>query len=279
MPKYATPLALAVWIVAGAATARAAEPGQAVGTFSYGSTTVTLAHATETKVEGLFDSSRQDTLVVLSDEALGATAAGDDVALSLRARTGEITALALRIDGSRLVNVAVFHKGLSGKASLPGAWFQYAASKPGIGTLKLAGREFDGTRYACSVEFAAAPAAKPAVAPSAQRAPTLAPKAAPATTSSIEKKPATALLVAAFMQKDEHQALELIKLGADPNGRDQYGVPMLNWAIMMCMPRAVQALVERKASLSYERAPGMTIMTEAGACPEAARILRAAGAK
>ncbi len=38
---------------------------------------MTLAHATEKKVEGLFDSSKQDLLVVLTDRPLGATAADD----------------------------------------------------------------------------------------------------------------------------------------------------------------------------------------------------------
>jgi hypothetical protein len=145
-------------VVAGASIARAAEPGKAVGTFSYNATTVTLANAVSTKVEGLFDSKKQDTLVVLTDKPLGATAADDDIELSMRARTGEITGMVLRIDGSRLVNVAVFHKGLSGKTILPGAWFQYASTASGTGSLKMATREFDGTTYACAVEFAAATA-------------------------------------------------------------------------------------------------------------------------
>ena len=89
----------------------------------------------------------------------------------------------------------------------------------------------------------------------------------------------TALLVSAMMQKDEDQALKLVKLGVDPNAKDQYGVPVLNWAVMMCMPRVVQALVDAKADLTYQRAPGFTILQEAGACPEAAKILKAAGAK
>ena len=71
----------------------------------------------------------------------------------------------------------------------------------------------------------------------------------------------------------------MIKLGADPNGRDQSGIPVLNWSVAMCMPQVVKALVDRKASLTYQRAPGLTIMAEAGACPEAAKILSAAGAK
>ena len=268
--------------VASASSAAAPEPGKAVGTFTYDSTVVTLVHATEKKVEGLFDSSKQDLLVVLSDKPLGATAADDDVNLSLRARNGEIAALMLRIDGARLVNVSVFHKGLAGKAILPGAWFDYKAAKPGTGTLKLAAREFDGHKYATAVEFAAA-AAAPAK-PAAAEAPAPAPKPAaaplaPATTSNIDRKSANALMVQAMMEKDERRALEILKLGADPNGRDQHGTAMLNWAVMMCQPQVVKALVDKKVDLTYQRAPGMTILAEAGACPEAAKILRAAGAK
>jgi hypothetical protein len=48
---------------------------------------------------------------------------------------------------------------------------------------------------------------------------------------------------------------------------------------MMCMPSVVQALIDRHADLKYQRAPGLTIMQEAGACPAAAKILSAAGAK
>jgi hypothetical protein len=272
--------------VLAAALTLAAEPGKAVGSFTYDGNTVTLAHAVETKVEGLFDSSKQDLIVVLSDKPLGATAPGDDVELSLRARKGDLGALMLRIDGAKLVNVSVFHKGLAGKVLLPGAWFDYKASKPGTGTLKLAPRDFDGHKYATSVEFASIAAPKPAApAPAAATAP---PPAAskpaekplpPATTSNIDTKSANALLVQAMMEKDERRALEIIKLGADPNGKDQYGMPMLSWAVMMCQPQVVQALVDRKANVNYSRAPGMTVLQEAGACPAAAKILKSAGAK
>ncbi|HET9704853.1 MAG TPA: hypothetical protein VFP85_12505 [Vicinamibacterales bacterium] len=263
----------------------AAEPGKAVGSFTYDGNTVTLAHAVEARVEGLFDSSKQDLIVVLSDKPLGATAPGDDVDLSLRARKGELGALMLRIDGAKLVNVSVFHKGLSGKALLPGAWFDYKASKPGTGTLKLAPRDFDGHKYATSVEFASIAAPKAAApAAAATPPPSAGPKPAekplpPATTSNIDTKSANALLVQAMMEKDERRALEIIKLGADPNGKDQYGVPMLSWAVMMCQPQVVQALVDRKANVNYSRAPGMTVLAEAGACPAAQKILKAAGAK
>jgi hypothetical protein len=243
----------------------------------------TLSVAAEAKVEGLFDSKKQDTLVVLSDKPLDPTRPDDEIGLSMRARTGEMVVMALRIDGSTLVNVKISHKGLSGYVTLPGAWFQYTASKPGTGTLKLNPRTFDGHSYACALEFAAAPAAVPAKAaaappPAAAKAPPPA-KLPPATTSNIDKKSATALLVQAMQDKDEHRAVELIKLGADPNGRDQSGIPVLNWAIMMCQPNVVQALVNAKADLAHQRAPGLTPLAEAGACPAAAKILKAGGAK
>lgn len=286
MQRVVTVFIAVCGILASPLVSSAVDPGKAAGTFTYGSTVVTLSHAVSVKVENLFDSAKKDTLVVLTDKPLGATAPDDDIELSLRARKGDITALMLRIDGSKLVNTAVFHKGLAGKSQLPGAWFQYTGSAPGAGSLKLATREFDGNRYACAVEFAAA-AAAPAPSPAPAAAPVAAPVPAksapppppPATTSNIDKKSLTALLVQALMQKDEHQALEIIKLGVDPNGRDQYGTPMLNWAVMVCQPQVVKALVDKKADLTYQRAPGMTILTEAGACPEAAKILKAAGAR
>lgn len=264
-----------------AVTVHAADAGRAVGTVTISGATIALSFATEKKIEGLFDPKRQDTLVVLTDKPLGPTAPDDEIGLSLRARTGEIVVLALRFDGSKLVNVKISHKGLAGLVMLPAGWFQYSGSRGGAGTLKLSNREFDGRSYACSVEFAAAPAVKPA-APAAAAAPVLVPAPAnlpPATTSNIDRKSATAMLVAAMQDRNEHQAVELIKLGADPNGRDQSGTPVLNWAVMMCQPTVVQALVNAKASLTYQRAPGLSILTEAGVCPEAAKILRAAGAK
>jgi hypothetical protein len=230
----------------------ALQAGQAAGTASVDGTTATLAFAVSTTKENLFDDSKRDTVVVVTDRALGDTAADDEVGLSMRARRGELLVLALRLDGTRLVNVSVSHEGLTGIVKLPGAWFEYKPGKAGDGTvtgsLKLAKRESDGHSYACSVEFVAFPAAAPVRASAAE---------APAAVQ---------------------PTLKLIKLGSDPNGRDQYGTPVLNWAVMMCQPRVLNALVDAKASLTYQRAPGMTILQEAGVCPEAAKILRAAGA-
>jgi hypothetical protein len=265
--------------------ADAAAPGKAAGTVTINGAASPLALAALTTAENLFDSSKRDTLIVLSDRSLGDTSADDEIGLSMKARRGELTVVALRVDGSKLVNVTMSHKGLDGVVKLPGTWFQYAASAKGTGTLKLAKREWDGSTYECSAEFNAVQA--PAPRPSEPEAPTAPPRAAPApadqlpppTTSNVDRSANTALVIQALMMKDEHQALELIKLGVDPNGKDQYGVPLLNWAVMTCQPKVVKALVDRKADLTYQRAPGMTIMTEAGACPAAAKILKAAGAK
>ncbi len=278
-----TVLASAGALVAGAALAVA--PGRAGGTATVDGTVATMAFAVATSKENLFDDSKRDTVVVISDRPLGDTAADDEIGLSLRARRGELLVLALRLDGTKLVNVEVSHAGLSGIAILPGAWFEYkpatAAAGAVAGSLKLAKRESDGHSYACSVEFAAPPAAAPrptevADAP-ADVPPT--PTLPPASSSTLDPKSLTPLLVQAMMDKDEDQAVKLVKLGADPDGRDQYGTPVLNWAVMMCQPRVVKALVDARASLTYERAPGMTVLKEAGACPVAAKILRAAGAR
>ena len=260
----------------------AVATGKAAGTVTVDGKAVVLGFAARGTKPNLFDESRQDTVLVLSDRALGETAPDDDAGLALVARSGALTSLALRLDGAKLVNVAVNAHGLAGTTLLPGAWFSYVPGSAGSGTLKLASRSTDGHSYACSVEFAAASApakrsAEPAAAAIATPAPT--PTLPPSSTSTIEPKAMASLLVAAMMSKDEDKALKLLASGADPNLHDQYGVPMLNWSVMMCMPRLVKALVARGANLKYERSPGLTILQEAGACPEAATILRAAGAK
>lgn len=262
----------------------AADPGKAVGSVTIDGVTTNLTLAAASTVEDLFDSKKTDTVITLTNHPLRDVEANDDVGLSLLARRSDLVVVMLRIDGPRLVNVGLMYRGLAGVDKLPGQWFQYAAAGKHAGTLKLATRENDGHKYACSVEFTAAPAAPtktpgtPASTPAVAGAPASAPLP-PASTSNLDPKAATSLFVAAMMQKDEHQALELVKLGIDPNSRDKDGIPLLNWAVMMCMPTVVQALVDRKASLTYQRAPGLTVMQEAGACPAAAKILTAAGAR
>jgi hypothetical protein len=278
---------LALALSAGAtATALAVDAGKATGTATIDTITTPIAFAVETRKENLFDDKKQDRVFVLTDKALGPTRPDDEVDLSLRARRGDLVVFALRIDGAKLVNVTVSHKGLSGLVILPGSWFEYTSEKGG-GTLKLAKRDYEGHSYAIDAQFAAAPYVAPrqTAAPTPSLDPTTkspaAPvaAAAPATTSAVDRKQATGLLIQALMQHDERRALEIFKQGVDPNGRDQSGIPVLSWAVMMCQPPIVRALIDAKADLKYERVPGMTIMTEAGACPEAARMLRAAGAR
>jgi hypothetical protein len=266
-----------------AAPVPAIEAGKATGTVTIDGTTTRLAFAVETRKDNLFDDKKRDAVYVLTDQALGPTKPDDEVELSLRARRGELVVLALRLDGTTLVNVAVSYKGLNGLVILPGSWFQFTSGTAGTGTLKLAKRDFDGHAYAADVEFAASryvaprPGAAPAPAAPAGKS-SMAPTPA-ATMSTVDRSESTVQLIQAVMQRDEHRALEIIKLSVDPNGRDPSGTPVLNWAVMMCQPPVVKALVDANADVKYERAPGMTILTEAGACPEAARILRAAGAR
>ena len=78
------------------AAALAAEPGKAIGTITIDKATTTLSVAAETKVEGLFDSKKQDTRVTShlrnEDSALNSrtsdpavsTLSGDEHAGSLK---------------------------------------------------------------------------------------------------------------------------------------------------------------------------------------------------
>jgi len=265
-----------------ASPALAVDAGKASGTATIDGIVTPLVFAVETRKENLFDEKKRDTILVLTDKPLGPTRPDDEIELSLRARRGELLVFALRTDGDKLVNVTVSHQGLHGLVILPGSWFQFSSSKSG-GTLRLAKRDYQGHSYAVDAAFAAAPSVSqpnPAPALTSEVKPVPAPaSAAPATTSTIDRKQATALLVQALMQRDQHRALEIIERGVDPNGRDQSGIPVLNWAVLMCQPPVVKALIDAKADLKYERVPGMSILAEAGACPEAARILRAAGAR
>jgi hypothetical protein len=146
-------LALALGV---AAPLPAVDAGRANGTVTIDGTTVPLPFAVETRKDNLFDEKKRDLVVVLTDKQLSATRPDDEIGLSVKARRGELAVLALRFDGGTLVNVTVSHKNLNGLVILPGAWFQYTAgSKPGIGSLKLPTREFEGHSYALDVDFAA----------------------------------------------------------------------------------------------------------------------------
>ena len=150
----------------GVGIALALDTGKASGDIAIDGTEFPLSFAVETRKDNLFDENKRDTVVVLTDKQLSATKPDDEIGLTVKARRGELVALALRIDGNTLVNVAVSHQALDRLVILPGAWFQYAAgNKPGSGTLKLAEHQFEGHSYAVDVEFSAAPGARAATRP------------------------------------------------------------------------------------------------------------------
>jgi hypothetical protein len=259
--------------------ALAPEPGKASGTLTVDGSTTPLSHAVRTTKPNVFDESALDTVIVLSDRPLSVQEASNDGELLARAQQGELVAVAIRFDErrgrTRLFNVAINHKGLAGTALFPDVWVEHTY-KAGVGTLKIPTRELNGHTYSGSVDFAVAVPTETAVvnAPAAAGLP--APSKTPA-----DRKATTALLIQALQEGDERRALDIVALGVDPNGRDEkMNIPVINWAVMMCQPPVVKALVELKADLSHERLPGMTLLSEAtAACPEAAPFLRAAGAK
>jgi len=160
-----------------APAAFALDAGKANGFAVIDGVAIPLAFAVDTRKENLFDAKKRDVVVVLTDKPLGATRPDNEVDLSLRARRGELVVVALRIDGDTLVNVTVSYKGLNGLVVLPGPWFQYGPPKAGVGSLRLARREFDGHSYEMDVTFAATryvappPATPPAAAPAAPERP------------------------------------------------------------------------------------------------------------
>ncbi len=261
--------------------ALAAEPGKASGTITINGTATRLTHAVRTTRQNRFDETASDTVVVLSNRSLTTQQATDEAWLFARAERGELVALALCFDGrpgrGRLFNVALFHKGLIEIALLPDLVFE-STFNGGAGTLKMASREFRGHTYAASVEFAITVPAETAVTAATPGAG--GPPLPPPSTSDADRRRATALLIDALQEGDERRSLEIITLGIDPNGRDEkMGIAAINWAVLMCQPLVVKALVELKADLKHERLPGMTLLREAvAACPDAVPYLRAAGA-
>jgi hypothetical protein len=177
---------LAIAFVLGAASpALAVEVSKAEGTLTIDGTAFPVSFAVETSKDNLFNEKKRDLVVVLTDQQLRATKPDDEVGLTVKAHRGELVVLALRIDNGTLVNVSVSHKDLQGIVILPGAWFHYTArGRPGVGSLKLPPRDFEGHSYAIDVEFAAAPGARPPVRPAA--APT---GSAPAVPSTADRTP------------------------------------------------------------------------------------------
>jgi hypothetical protein len=256
----------------------APQTGKVEGTITVDSTAIALNHAIRTMRRNLFNAFFNDTVVVLSDQPLTSEEAADDAGLYARAARGEIVTVAVRFDSrpkrGQLFNVALNHKGLTETALLPDVWFKYTF-KGGVGTLKLESREFSGRTYAANLEFSV-----PMPAETTTDTPKIVGLPPPSKTDA-DRARATALLIEALQDGDESRALAIIKLGIDPNGRDEkHGIPVINWAVLMCQPPVVGALVELKADLRVERLPGMTLLSEArAACPDAVGFLRAGGAQ
>jgi len=269
-------------VVLGAATL-AIEPGKASGSITIDGTAIPLTYAIRTTKPNAFDDAAVDTVVILSDHQLTAREAADEPALFARGRKGELVAVALRFDErrgrTRLFNVTVAHKALSEEALLPDVWFD-STFKGGIGALKMAARDFNGHSYAASVEYAVIVPVDTTAAAAPPPAPIGAPLPPPSKTDA-DRKAASALLVQALQEGDEARSLAIIKLGIDPNVRDEkMKIPLINWAVLMCQAPVVKELAELKADTTHERIPGMSLLTEAvAACPDAVPYLKAAGAK
>jgi hypothetical protein len=254
--------------------------GQVDGTVTINGTPVPLTHAIRTTRPNPFNDFFNDTVVLLSDRSLTAEEAADDAGLSARAARGELVTVAVRFDSrpkrGQLFNVALNHKGLSETALLPDVWFKHTF-KGGKGTLQLEPREFSGRTYAANLEFSVPMPAETTASTDASKTAGL----PPPSKTDADRAQATKLLIDALQEGDETRALEIVKLGIDPNGRDgKHGIPVINWAVLMCQPPVVGALVELKADLRHERLPGMTLLAEArAACPDAVGFLKAGGAQ
>ena len=266
-----------------AAAALAPDPGKATGTVTIDGVAVPLTHAVRTTRPNAFDENAVDTVVVLSDRPLTREEAADEGRLMARGLKGDLVAVALRFDErrgrSRLFNVTIGHKALAEMALLPDVMFEYTF-KGGVGTLKMAPRAFNGHSYAAALEFAVVVPVETTVAAAAAPAVANAPLPPPSKTDA-DRKAAAMLLVQALQEGDEARALEILKLGVDPNARDEkMKIPLINWAVLMCQPPVVKELAELKADTTHERIPGMSLLAEAvAACPDAVPFLKAAGAK
>ena len=264
-----------------ASVALAIEPGKAKGTLVVDGTTTALSHAIKTARPNRFNDFFSDTVVIVSNVPLTADEAGNDATLYEKSQRDGLVTVAVRFDGrpkrGQLFNIAINHRGLAETALLPDVWFKHTF-KAGAGTLKLEPREFSGRIYAVDVEFAVVMPVETTVAEAGAPSTAALP---PPSKNDADRAKATALLIEALQEGDEARSLAIIKLGIDPNGRDQkMQIPLINWAVLMCQPPVVAALVELKADLTHERLPGMTLLAEArAACPDAVGFLRAGGAQ
>jgi hypothetical protein len=259
-----------------------AQPGESKGSGSVtvNGTTTQLTHVIKTTRKNPFNDFFSDPVVILSDKPVSEAEAADDAALLARAQKGDLVTVNVRFDGrpkrGQLFNVGINHEGLTETALLPDVWFKYTF-KGGAGTVKMEPREMAGRTYAADVQFTVPMPAETTEAAAAEPTRAL----PPPSKTEAERQRASQLLIEALQEGDEARALAIIPLGIDPNARDpKMGIALINWAVLMCQPPVVGALVELKADLSHERLPGMTLLAEArAACPEAVGYLKAGGAK
>ena len=258
----------------------AVEPGKAKGSITVDGAPTALSHAIRTTRPNVFNDFFSDTLVLLSNVPLTPEEAASDATLFARSQRDGLVTLGIRFDGrpkrGQLFHIAINHRGLHETALLPDVWFKHTF-KAGAGMLTMAPREFSGRTYAVDVEFAVVMPVETTAAGS----PSATLPLPPPSKTAADRAKATALLIEALQEGDEARSLAIIKLGIDPNGRDQkMGIALINWAVLMCQPPVVAALVELKADLTHERLPGMTLLSEArAACPDAVGFLRAGGAQ
>jgi hypothetical protein len=250
------------------------------GSITINGVTTQLTHAVKTTRKNPFNDFFSDPVVILSDKPISQREADDDAALLARAQKGDVITIAVRFDGrpkrGQLFNVAINHQGLEETALLPDVWFKYTF-KEGAGTLRLEPRDMAGRNYATDLSFSVPMPPVPTEETKAAATASLPP---PSKTDADRQK-ASQLLIDAIQEGDVERAMTIVPLGIDPNARDpKMNISLINWAVLMCQPPVVNALVELKADLSHERLPGMTLLAEAkAACPEAVGYLKAGGAK
>jgi hypothetical protein len=250
------------------------------GSVTINGATRQLSHVIKTTRKNPFNDFFSDTVVLLSDKPVTEAEAADDALLLKRAQTGDLVTVAVRFDGrpkrGQLFNVGINHQGLSETALLPDVWVKYTF-KGGAGTLSMPAHELAGRIYAAELEFKVPMPVETTVdaaAPTSRELP-------PPSKTDADRQKVSQLLIEALQEGDEARALAIVGLGLDPNAKDsKMGISLINWAVLMCQPPIVNALVEMKADLNHERLPGMTLLAEArAACPEAVGYLKAGGAK
>jgi hypothetical protein len=250
------------------------------GTITINGTTTQLTHAIKTARKNPFNDFFSDTVVILSDKPLTQKEADDDAALLARAQKGDVITIAVRFDGrpkrGQLFNVGINHQGLEETALLPDVWVKYTF-KAGAGTLQMQPHPLASRTYAADLQFSV-----PMPVETADESKTASTKGLPPPSKTdADRQRAAQLLIEAVQEGDETRALAIVALGVDPNATDpKMQIALINWAVLMCQPMVVSALVDLKADLNHERLPGMTLLAEArAACPEAVGYLKAGGAK